>query len=172
MKKLLMTAAAVVLSGQAAMAAVTAQSLITELQGQGYSWIEVKRGPTQMKVEAVRGTEKLEFVVDAATGEVLAREVERADRDEMGRTGVEVADRGGNFVSATGRSLDDDDDHDDDHDDDDHDDDDDDGHGGSGSGSGSGAGGGQGGHGGSGHSGDDDDDDDDDDGNDDDGDDD
>lgn len=116
MKRFLITAAAVLLSGQVAQAAVTAGTLISDLQAQGYTWIEVKRGPAQIKVEAVRGTEKVEFVVDAATGTVLEREVERADRDEIGRTGVQVADRRGDFVSADGRDLDDDDDHYDDDD--------------------------------------------------------
>ncbi len=127
---LLMLAASLALSAQTAAAAVTAEQVISDLKAEGYGWIEVKRGPTQMKVEAVRGTEKLEFVIDRATGTVLDRETEIADAEDTARSGVSVRDRSRDFADddrddddgiSDDRDDDsadrDDDDHDDDHDD-------------------------------------------------------
>lgn len=125
--------AALVMSGGMAFAAVNTEALVSDLQSQGYTFIEVKRGPTQIKVEAVRGTEKVETVYDIATGRVLDQEAEAADADERGRTGVQVRDRSRDFVrvSDNGAVYDDSDDRydDDSRDDDDRDSDDDRGHG-------------------------------------------
>ena len=60
----------------AAFADATTDRLVQELQTDGYTRIEVKTGPTQTKVEAIRGTEKVEFVYDNATGTILKREVD------------------------------------------------------------------------------------------------
>ena len=122
--KLLIAAGALALSSQAGHATVTAEGLIAGLQAEGYGWVEVKRGPTQFEVEAVRGREKVEMVIDAATGNVLHRETERADRDDRARSGTEIRERSRDFVDAKGRELDDDDDRHD-HDRYDRDDDDD-----------------------------------------------
>ncbi|MGJ8602950.1 MAG: hypothetical protein ACSHXH_02410 [Marivita sp.] len=110
--------------------------LVSDLQAQGFTRIEVKNGLTQTKVEAVRGTEKVETVFDRATGAVIEQEIERVDSDDDTAPGVSIRDRNRDFADA-GRSDDDDDDdddrrggRDDDDDDDDHrggrDDDDDD----------------------------------------------
>ncbi|MCU0816956.1 MAG: PepSY domain-containing protein, partial [Cypionkella sp.] len=111
--KLKLGAASLMLSGGMAYAAVTAESIVADLQAQGYTWIEVKRGPTQIKVEAVKGNTKVETVIDSATGTVLEREVERADADDVGRTGVEVRNRSRDFVRVSGGVVMDDDDGDD-----------------------------------------------------------
>lgn len=131
--KLLIAAGALSLSAQAGHATVTAEGLISGLQAEGYGWVEVKRGPTQFEVEAVRGREKVEMVIDAASGAVLHRETERADREDRARSGTQIRDRDRDFVDARGRELDDDDDRYDDgryddgrYDRDDDDDDDDD----------------------------------------------
>lgn len=136
---------------------VDTDAIVSDLRADGYNFIEIKRGPTQTKIEAIRGNEELEIVYDNATGDVLKREVGRADADEIGRTGIEIDTEDRDFVGDRRRG-------DDDHDDDDdrsgsnsgsgsHDDDDDDDHDNSGPGSSSS---------GSGSSGSDDDDDDDD----------
>ncbi len=115
-------------------------SLVSSFRADGYSYIEIDRGRTQIKLEAVRGTQKVEIIVDRETGEELKREVEGADDDDVGRTGLRVRDRNRDFLDdddrRTGRDDDDDDrrsgrDDDDDDDDDrrsgrDDDDDDDD----------------------------------------------
>ncbi len=109
MMKLMMMAAGFGIWGGMALAAVNTDALVADLQQQGYSWIEVKRGPTQIEVEAVRGTEKIETVYDIATGEILDHEIDRASRREQNRTGVKVRDSLRDF-----EDRDDDDDHDDD----------------------------------------------------------
>jgi hypothetical protein len=129
--KTIMLTTALVIWGGAAMAVVTTDALVADLQAQGYSWIEVKQGPTQIKVEAVKGSVKVETVYDIATGAVIESETERASTAEQGRTGVEVQTRDRDFED--GRDDDsgrDDDDDDDDDRDDDRDDDGDDDHGG------------------------------------------
>jgi hypothetical protein len=104
-----------------------ATQVIENLQGLGYEYIEVKSGPTQLKVEAVRGSEKLEVIYDLATGRILKQESEDADDDYIGRTGVEFEDEDEDFLDDDDSDDDeDDDDLDDDEDDDDLDDDDDD----------------------------------------------
>jgi phosphosulfolactate synthase (CoM biosynthesis protein A) len=110
-----------------------ADEIVRDLQSQGFTRIEVKNGTTQTKIEAIRGSEKVETVYDRATGAVIEREIERVDGDDDTRPGVEIRTRDRDFVDD--RDDDDDDrrggdDRDDDDDDrrggDDRDDDDDD----------------------------------------------
>jgi hypothetical protein len=142
MKQLLLTAALVIAAGGASASPLT-DSLIAAWQAQGYERIEIETGPTQVKVEAIRGTEKAEVIYDAATGAILRQEFERVDAGENTTPGVFIDtddddftddDRGDDDGDGHHGMGDDDDDHDDDHgghgDDDDHDDDDD--HGGHG----------------------------------------
>lgn len=108
--------------------------IVRDLQAQGFTRIEVKNGLTQTKVEAIRGTEKVEIVFDRDTGEVIKQEVETVRAGEDTRSGVEVRNRDRDFVDGSRSDGDDDDDDrndrddsrdDDSRDDDDHDDDDD-----------------------------------------------
>src|SRR5690606_33832333 len=96
---------------------VDTEALVADLQRQGYSWIEVKRGPTQIEVEAVRGEVKIETVYDAATGTVLDHDTDRASRREQGRTGVDIRDTARDFEDRDDDRDDWDDDRDDDRDD-------------------------------------------------------
>jgi hypothetical protein len=145
MKRFLMTTAAAVFAGTMAFGAITSDSVITDFQSQGFTRVEVKVGPTQMKVEAIRGTEKVEVIYDIATGTVLKREVGTVGALENTAPGVQVRDRGRDFL----RDGDDDSSDDDNSGDDDSgDDDDDDDNSGSGGGGNSGSGGGNSGSGG------------------------
>ena len=123
--KLMMMAAGFGIWGGMALAAVDTDALVADLQQQGYSWIEVKRGPTQIEVEAVRGTKKIETVYDIATGAVLDHETDRASRREQSRTGVKVRDSLRDFEDRDDDDHWDDDDRRDDDRDDRHDRDDD-----------------------------------------------
>ncbi|WP_333816403.1 PepSY domain-containing protein [Tabrizicola sp.] len=123
--KLMMMAAGFSIWGGMALAAVDTDALVADLQRQGYSWIEVKRGPTQIEVEAVRGTNKIETVYDIATGAVLDHETDRASRREQSRTGVKVRDSLRDFEDRDDDDHWDDDDRRDDDRDDRHDRDDD-----------------------------------------------
>ncbi|WP_413717217.1 hypothetical protein [Silicimonas sp. MF1-12-2] len=96
------------------------REIVATLQAEGYDFIEIKNGPTQVKVEAIRGTEKLELIYDRETGELLKREVEAASASEAGRSGVEIDTRSRDFLNddendesdRSGRSDDEDDDED------------------------------------------------------------
>jgi hypothetical protein len=156
-RKILMLAIAAAFAGGTAGAEVSTQSIIDGFTAQGFTAIEIKRGPSQIKVEARNGATEVEVIYDRETGAVLKQEQHQTRAGEDMHNGVSVRDRNEDFLDddddeddddRSGRDDDDedDDDHsgrDDDHDDDDHgghgsDDDDDDGdddHGGSGSGS-------------------------------------
>lgn len=81
--------------------ALTPQDVIADLQAKGYTRIEVKVGPGQFKVEAIRGTEKLEVIYDSASGSVLKTEVEAVGPGENTRPGVSIRERNKNFVRST-----------------------------------------------------------------------
>lgn len=138
--------AAFAFSGSMAFAALSTQDVIDGLSAQGYTRVEVKVGPTQTKVEAIRGTEKLEVVYDNASGTTLKSEVEAVRPGEDTAPGVSIRNRDRDFVRVRDNNDDDstddnsdddgvdgdDDGNDDDNDDDgddDHDDDGDDDHG-------------------------------------------
>ncbi len=143
MNRSFLLATALILSGGLAQAQGAADTIVADLQAQGYGQIEVKVGATTTKIEGTKNGQQIELVIDNATGAVLKRE----------EGAVEIGDDNGQ------------DDGNDDHggggddDGDDHDSDDD--HGGnSGSGGGgnsgsgnSGSGGGGGGNSGSGNGG-------------------
>ena len=126
-KLFLMTTSAAVLAGSMALADAFSDAVIANLQSEGFTGIEVKNGISQTKVEAVRGTDKLEVVYDRATGAILKQEWETAEPDDLFE-GVEVRTRFRDFLDDEDieDEEDDDDDDDDDGDDDDEDEDDDD----------------------------------------------
>jgi hypothetical protein len=97
MKRLLLSAA-LAFAGTMSMAAITSDTIIKDLQAQGFSRIEVKIGATQIKVEAIRGTDKVEMIYDAATGDVLKREVGTVGEDDNTTPGVDVKNGKGDFL--------------------------------------------------------------------------
>ncbi|TXI03404.1 MAG: PepSY domain-containing protein [Pseudorhodobacter sp.] len=115
MKRIFLIAAMFALPSTVAMAAIDTDGLIAGYQAEGYTTIEVTRGLNQTKVEAIRGTEKVEVVYDNATGQPMKSEVEAAEADDDIRPGVTVRDRNRDFVRANSS---DDDSMDDDGDDD------------------------------------------------------
>ena len=117
-----MMTAAMIFTGQMAFAAIDAQLLAEGLIAEGYTSVEVKQGPTQTKVEAVRGTSVLETVYVTATGGIISQETQPADAEDLAQTGIEIKITDEDFEDIG-------DENDDDHagnDDDDHDDADDD----------------------------------------------
>src|SRR5690349_21341182 len=98
MKRILLASVAMLgLSASAGLAQSTADQIVAGLQAQGYSHIEVTQGPSQIKVEAIRGQTKLEYVYDRVTGAILKQEVERVGADDDTSPVVEVRD-GDDFV--------------------------------------------------------------------------
>ena len=90
MKRTLMMTAAFIFGGQMAFAAIDAQTLADRYVAEGYSYVEVKQGPTQTKIEALKGSTVVEVVYDNASGEIISQETQAADGDELGRTGIEI----------------------------------------------------------------------------------
>ena len=117
---------AALILGSAATADPFTDRVIAEFRELGFQSIEVKNGPTQVKVEGVRGNREYEVVYDRATGRILKQEQGLADDRDVGRDGVEEQQRNRDFVGDDRRRAgrDDDDDgrrsgRDHDHDDDD-----------------------------------------------------
>jgi hypothetical protein len=142
--KTLFLASAFSLAASFAYGAMTSDAVIADFTSQGFTSIEVKQGPTQIKVEGIRGAQKLEIIYDIATGAILKREFGPLEADDDLRPGISVRSRDRDFIKLDANGNDDDDgqegdddsgpshDHDDDGDhdgdDDGHNDDGDDGH--------------------------------------------
>lgn len=117
MKRIFLIAALFALPTTTALAAIDTDGLIAGYQSEGYTTIEVTRGTTQTKVEAIRGTEKLEVVYDNETGATLKSELGAPEADDDILPGVTVRDRARDFVGNDDEDEDgvsDDDDGDDD----------------------------------------------------------
>ncbi len=100
MKKTLFSAIFATFAGTMAMAQSETDQIINDLTNQGFQRIEIDNGIGQIKVEAIRGTQKLEVVYDRATGNILKQEVERVRAGEDTRPGVEIRNRDRDFVDA------------------------------------------------------------------------
>jgi hypothetical protein len=124
--KLMMFTAATALSANMAFAAIDAQALADSYIAEGYTYVEVKQGPTQTKLEAIKGDVKVEVIYSNETGLIIKSESETADSEEIGKTGTEVETTDEDFEDGDDDDDDDDDEDGDDDDDDDSDDDDDD----------------------------------------------
>jgi len=73
---------------------------VTRLQTEGYDTVEIKTGPSQTKIEAIRGLRKLEVIYDTRSGKVLKREVEQVDWSDDIRPGVRVRSRDRDFLDS------------------------------------------------------------------------
>ncbi len=114
MKRIFLIAALFALPATTALAAIDTDSLIAGYQAEGYTTIEVTRGTTQTKIEAIRGTEKIEVVYDNETGATLKSESGVPEADDDILPGVTVRDRPRDFVRADDEDGVSDDDGDDD----------------------------------------------------------
>lgn len=128
--KLLCYTAAIMLTTGAAFAAIDGNALADAYLAKGYTFVEVKVGPTQTKVEAIKDGIKVEVIYDNETQDIIKSEQESADADEVDRKGKQVRTVDSDFEDDDGSDDsgrgEDDDDEDDDSDDDDGDDDDND----------------------------------------------
>lgn len=110
-------AAAFGLAAQSAQA-LTANQLAAQYQNNGYGYIEVRTGVSQIKVEAIKDGQKVEVIYDAATGAILKSETERVGTLGNSDQGPRLRTVGRDFVDGRDVSDDDDDGRDDDNDDD------------------------------------------------------
>lgn len=95
--RLMLFTAAAALSANTAFAAINPETLAASYLAEGYTYVEVKVGPTQTKLEAIKGDRKVEVVYDNASGAVVESEFDDADDDYEGRTGVEIEAVAGDF---------------------------------------------------------------------------
>jgi len=108
--------AVLLLTTSLAQAAFDAQSVAAQLQADGYTRVEVKIGQTIAKVEAIKGTTKIEVTYDIASGNVIKTETEAVRPGENTAPGVEIRDgsnddRGGRGGNDDGPNHDVNDDH-------------------------------------------------------------
>ena len=73
-----------------AFAAIDPQVLADSYLANGYTFVEVKQGPTQTKLEALKGANVVEVVYDNGTGEIISQETQPADAEDLGRTGIKI----------------------------------------------------------------------------------
>lgn len=96
-RTLMMTTAMVLVSGTIAMAAVTGQGLGEKYRAQGFDYVEVRVGPSQIKVEAYRNGQEVETIYDRATGNVLEREIYSFDGNPNA-TGLRIRNSDRDFL--------------------------------------------------------------------------
>ena len=119
MKRLMLLSSALIFSATMSLAAITADDLVASYQAEGYTRIEVKTGLTQIKVEAISGSTKVEVIYDAATGAILKQQTRTVNGANAG-SGVQIATVNRDFIGGGSGGNDDDDDSMDDDSDDDH----------------------------------------------------
>ena len=125
--KLLSFTAAIALSAGMAFAAIDGNALADKYLEEGYTYVEVKVGPTQTKVEAIKGDTKLEVVYDNESGAIIDSETDGVEADDAAKVGKEVKNVSKDFEDGDDEKdgeVDDDEGDDDDSDDDEGDDDD------------------------------------------------
>lgn len=96
-------------------------AVIERYQELGFDYIEVKEGVSQLKVEAIRGSQKYEVIYDRDSGRILKQETDAAEADEVGRSGVDIDREGRDFLDRDDIDDRSDDDEDDESDDDEND---------------------------------------------------
>jgi phosphopantothenoylcysteine synthetase/decarboxylase len=124
-------AAAMMIAGSAVFAQVSSSPVIDKFvstyKADGFTRFEVRSGLTQVKIEAYRGDEKVEVILDKTSGKVLKTETGPVGAFDNDTAGVFIRERKRDFlrIGSDDDSNDDDDDLDD-SDDDSSDDSDDD----------------------------------------------
>ncbi|MEQ1771188.1 MAG: hypothetical protein ABL879_15255 [Devosia sp.] len=106
--RILAVAAMLLVTTSLAQAALNVDAVTAQLTTDGYTRIEVKIGPTQAKIEAIKpdGT-KLEVIYDLATEAVLKSETGTARPGENVTPGVFVRNEDSDFLSGGGGGDDD-----------------------------------------------------------------
>lgn len=110
--KLMIFTAALALQAGIAQAAITANDVVRSYQEAAYTYIEVADGPTQIKVEAIKGSVKVEVVYDKASGDVVKQESGAVSGKDATQTGVEIKSTDKDFERKAGGASDDDSDDD------------------------------------------------------------
>ena len=99
MKHTLLATAALTLWAGTALADAFTDGVVAKFQEMGFTFIEVKDGPTQVKVEGIKGSTQLEVIYDRATGRILKQEQHRAEAENVGRSGVQIDSEDRDFLA-------------------------------------------------------------------------
>lgn len=88
------------LTGSAAFAQSAVDAVVQALTDRGFTKIEVNRGLTASKIEAMNGTQKVELTIDNATGQQIKSETSGVDDspdvgDDNGTDGSQSGDDNG-----------------------------------------------------------------------------
>jgi len=102
-----LAATVVFLATSAAQAAIDPAALGRQWFAEGYSAVEVTVGRSQVKVEGIRGGQKVEAIYDAATGAILKQEAGAIEAGDDIRNGILVRQRDRDFVRVSGADRDD-----------------------------------------------------------------
>ena len=112
-RNLLASAGVSLLLAAPAMGETFAERVVEQLAADGFRALEVKNGPTETKVEAIRGGTRLEVVYDRATGQIVEQEVEPFTGIAPPAGVIEISARDRDFSDlARDRAEDEDDDRD------------------------------------------------------------
>ena len=87
---MLFTAAAAAFSANLAYAAIDQHALADSYIADGYSYVEIKQGPTQTKLEAIKDGVVVDVVYSNETGEIISQESQAVDPEHATMTGVEI----------------------------------------------------------------------------------
>lgn len=79
MKRIAILAAAFAMTASMGLAQSVGDSVVADLQAQGFTNIEVKTRANSVKIEAVKNGQKIEITLDKSTGEVIKQETESVD---------------------------------------------------------------------------------------------
>jgi uncharacterized membrane protein YgcG len=101
MKRTTFISAIFALAAGMALAQDATQTAVDQFTADGFTRVEVKVGPTQTKIEAIKGDTKVEVVIDRATGAVLKRETETVTPGENVSPGVFVDTDDDDFTDGT-----------------------------------------------------------------------
>jgi hypothetical protein len=88
--RLMLFTAAMTFSASMALAAIDPQALADSYTADGYTYVEIKQGPTQTKLEAIKGDVVVEVIYSNETGEIISQESQAVDPEDASKTGVEI----------------------------------------------------------------------------------
>lgn len=88
--RLMLFTAAAAFSANMAYGAIDPQALADSYTAAGYSYVEIKQGPTQTKIEAIKDGVVVEAVYSNDTGAIISQDSQAVDPENAAKTGVEI----------------------------------------------------------------------------------
>ena len=94
MNRIAIIAAAFAMTASMGLAQSVSDSVVADLQAQGYTNIEVKTRANSVKIEGVKDGQKIEITLDKSTGAIIKQETESADSSSSSSTDDSSDDSG------------------------------------------------------------------------------